>query len=177
MPGQRGRLRGDALHEVAVADDRVGGVVDDFESGAVVARGELRFGDRHAHGIGEALPERTGRDLHARRMPALGMPGRLAAPLAEVLDVVQREVVAGQVQQAVEQHRTVPGREHEPVAIEPVRIARIVLEQARPQHIGHRRGPERHARMAAVRLLHGIYRQETHSVDAQLIQFGRHDPS
>ena len=26
--------------------------------------------------------------------------------------------------------------------------------------------------MAAVRLLHGIYRQEAHSVDAQLIQFG-----
>src|SRR5688572_12374225 len=98
MPGQRGRLRGNAFHEVAVADDCVRGVVDDFEAGAVIARGELRFGDRHAHSIGEALPQRTGRDLNARSMTALRMSRCPAPPLPELLDVVEREVVTGQVQ-------------------------------------------------------------------------------
>ena len=61
-------------------------------------------------------------------MSALGKPQRLAAPLAELLDVVQREVISGQVQQTVEQRRTMSGREHEEVAIEPMRVARVVLE-------------------------------------------------
>jgi hypothetical protein len=40
----------------------------------------------------------------------LGMPGRATAELAELLDVVEREVVAGEIEQAVEEHRAVAGR-------------------------------------------------------------------
>src|SRR5439155_9867364 len=58
--------------------------------------------------------------------------------------------------------------------IEPAGIARIVLEQARPQHVRHRCGTERKARMAAVRLLHRIHREKTHGVDAELIKWSRH---
>ena len=53
-----------------------------------------------------------------------GWPGRPAAPLAERLEVVERQVVAGQVQQAVEQRAAVAGRQDEAVAVGPVRIAR-----------------------------------------------------
>ena len=45
-------------------------------------------------------PKRPGGDFDARRVPALGMAGRAAAPLAELLDVIQRQVVPGHVQQA-----------------------------------------------------------------------------
>ena len=38
MPGQRGRLRADALHQAAVAAYRVDVVVEDVETGPVVAR-------------------------------------------------------------------------------------------------------------------------------------------
>src|SRR5688572_5290163 len=107
MSRQRGRLRSHAFHKVAVAHDRVGGVVNDLESWAVVTCGELRFGDRHADGVCEALAERPGRDFYARSMPTLWMSWRLAAPLTELFDVAEREVIASQVQQAVEQHRTV----------------------------------------------------------------------
>src|SRR5574340_1299986 len=129
MSGQRGCLRGDAFHQVAVADDRIGGVVDDLETGTVVTRRHLRFANRHAHRIGKPLPQRAGGGLYAWRMPPFGMPRCLAAPLAEIPDVVQRQVVTGEMQQAVEQHRTVPGREYEAVTVEPARITRIVPEQ------------------------------------------------
>src|SRR3546814_12167897 len=78
---------------------------------------------------GEALPERPGGDFHARGVAALGMSRRLAAPLPELLDVVERQVVAGDVQQAVQQRRAVAGREHEAVAVGPQRIGRVVLQE------------------------------------------------
>lgn len=109
MPGERGRLRGNALHQVAVAGQHIRGVVDHRVVRAVVARCELRFHDRHADGVGETLPERPGRGLHARGEPAFRMPWRLAAPLTEARDLVERQGVAGEVQEAIQQHRPMPG--------------------------------------------------------------------
>src|SRR6185312_3446545 len=63
MTGQRRGLRRDALHEVAVAHDRVGEMIDDVESGAVITRSKMRFGDRHADTVAESLPQRPGRYL------------------------------------------------------------------------------------------------------------------
>jgi hypothetical protein len=59
------------------------------------------------------------------------MAGRLTAPLAEALDLVERKIVAGQKQQAVQEHGTVSGRKDETVAIEPLRVARVVLRRKR----------------------------------------------
>ena len=99
---------------------------------AVIARGEVRFGDRHADGVGETLTERAGGDFDARRMFALRVAGRLAAPLPKKLDVVEGEVVTGDVQQAIKQSRAVAGGEDEAVAVGPRRVGRVVLEVARP---------------------------------------------
>ena len=85
---------------------------------------------RHADGVGEALPQRSGGDFDAGRVAALGVAGREAAPLPELLDVVQRQVVTGQVQQRVQQHRAMAGGEHEAVAVGPAGIARVVPEEA-----------------------------------------------
>src|SRR5271167_863260 len=106
MAGERSRLRGHTLHEVTVADDRVGGVIDYLESGTVVARRQLRFGDRHAHRVGESLPEWSRGNFDAGRMSALWMSRGLAAELAKPHDVVQRKVITGEMQKAVQQHRT-----------------------------------------------------------------------
>ena len=52
-----------------------------------------------------------------------GWPGGLAAELAEALELVDRHVlVAGQMEQRIEQHRAVAGRQHEAVAVGPVRV-------------------------------------------------------
>ena len=107
VAGEGRRLGGDPFHQVAVGDEREGAVVDDLVPGPVEARGERALGHRHADGVGGALPERTGRGLDARRQQRLGMARRAAAPLPERLQVVERQVVAGQVQQRVEQHAAV----------------------------------------------------------------------
>lgn len=87
---------------------------------------EHRFGHRHAGSIGDPLPEQPGSDLDATLGMPLGMAFGAGPELAEPLELFERELrVAGQVQQRVEQHRTMPGREHETVAVEPERIGRI----------------------------------------------------
>ena len=82
-------------------------------------------------------------------------------------------VVAGQVEQGVEQHRAVPGGEHEAVAVRPVRIGRVVLQVARPQHVRHGRCAHRQAGMAGVRSLHRVGREEADRVDCQRVEINR----
>src|SRR6185312_915863 len=122
--------------------------------------GLLKRAASEAHAVAEALAERTGRDLDARSQAALGMARRAAAPLAEALELVHRQVVAGQMEEAVQQDRAVAGGQEESVAVEPVRVGGIVAQQARPEHVGHRRGAERQSGVPAVRLLHGVDGQE-----------------
>jgi hypothetical protein len=75
MAGEAGRLRGDALLQVAVRGDHEGAVVDDVVIGPVELVGEATLRDGHAHGVGEALPERPGRGLDpGRRGRAPGGP-------------------------------------------------------------------------------------------------------
>ena len=125
MTGERGGLGGDPFHQVAVGDDAVDVVVDDIEPRAVEGRGQEPLGDGHANAIGEALPQGTSGDIDPRGMQALRMTGRLGAKLAEVLQLVERQIIASDVQQAVEQGRTVAGGENEAVAIRPFRFLRI----------------------------------------------------
>ena len=127
MPGERASLGGDALHQVAVARQHVGVVIDDRISRAVEVRRQVRLGDRHADGIRDALPERARRGFDTGSQMTLRMAGRAASPLPEALYVHERQVVAGEMQQRVEQHRAVSGRQHEAVAVGPFRIARVVL--------------------------------------------------
>jgi hypothetical protein len=94
-------------------------VVDDLVARPVEARGQVRLGDRHADGIADALAERPRRRLDALGQVALGMARREAAPLAELLDLLDRQVVARQVQQRVEEHGAVARREDEAVAVWP----------------------------------------------------------
>ena len=62
--------------QVAVGADAVGPVVDDGVAGAVELGGQPALGDGHADGVGEALAERAGGRLDARRVrPYSGWPG------------------------------------------------------------------------------------------------------
>src|SRR2546430_17623805 len=81
VPGERARLVGDALHQVAVGREEEGVVVHDRMARAVEQRGELRLGDRHPYRVADALPQGSRRGLDPRRHAVLGMPGRPAAPL------------------------------------------------------------------------------------------------
>ena len=147
-----------------------------LDLGAVVLAQEL-LGDRHADAVGEALAERAGRDLDAGRdvdAVALRVARRDRAPLAELLELVHREVVAGEVQDAVEQHRAVAGAEHEAVAVGPRRILRVVAHDAAEQDVGGRRHGHRQAGVPGVRLLDRVHRQRADRVDAELLGLGGH---
>ena len=76
-------------------DDAVGVVV--YEAGAYRG-GEIALGHGHADAHREALTQRPRGRLHPRGVSVLGMPGGLAAPLPEALDLLERQVVAVEVQ-------------------------------------------------------------------------------
>ena len=87
-----------------------------------------------------------------------GWPGRQRSQLPEMLELVQRHVgIAGEIQQRIQQHRAVPGREHETVAVGPFRVRRVEFQKLREQHGGDIGGAHRQAGMAGFGLFHGIH--------------------
>ena len=105
---------------------------------------------------------------------ALGVARRDRAPLAELLDLVHREVVAREVQDAVEQHRPVAGAEDEAVAVGPRRIRRVVAHDAAEEDVGRGRHGHRQAGMPGVGLLDRVHGQRANRVDAELVCLGGH---
>ena len=172
VAGERGGLGGDALLQVAVGRDHVRVVIDDLVAVAVEARGEHALGERHADGGRDALAERAGRRLDPGRVAVLGVAGGRRAELAEVLEVVERQAVAGQVQRRVQEHRRVPAAEDEAVAIRPVGPARRVLHHPRVEHVRERRERHRRPGMSGVGLLDRVHRQGADRVDAELVEGG-----
>ena len=126
MTGKIDRFMADAFHQAAIAGEHVGMVIDD-----IVAKfgGQLLLGQRHADRGGNALPQRSGRHFDALGVTILGMARGPGAELAKVFDLLDRHIlVAAQVEQAVEQHRAVPGGEDKAIAIGPVGGGGIELE-------------------------------------------------
>jgi hypothetical protein len=156
---QRAYLVGDSLHQAAIAAERIGVVVDDGEAGAVEFIGKELLRERHADRIRHSLAERAGRGLNTQREVVLGVTRGLAAQLPERLQVLDLEGVAGQIKQGIQQHRAVPVGQHEAVAIDPARVARVVPEEAPPQDLGDVRHAHGHARVARIRPLHGVHGQ------------------
>ena len=162
MTCERGRLVADPFHHVAVARDDISVVIDDLF--AELGR-QHPLGERHADRIAHPLPKRPGRGLDAGRVPPLRMPGGATAELAEAPELVERHVgVAGQMQKRIEQHRAVPGGQHEAVAVRPIRYPRIEPQKLREEDgrdIGH---PHRHARVSRVRLLDRIHCERSNGI-------------
>ena len=172
VAGERRRLLADPLLEIAVGADAVDVVLDRAEHLiAGEARGHHLRGERHADAVRQPLPQRAGGHFDAAGVAVLRMSGGARAPLPEVLQLVHRHVgIAGEVEQRVEQHRRVAGREHEAVAVLPVRIRRIVVEELGPddeRDVGH---PHRRAGVPRLRFFDGVDREEANGVDAKLFE-------
>ena len=84
--------------------------------------------------------------------------------LTKAFELLDRQVVAREVQQPVEQHRAVPIGEHEAVAVGPGRIAGMMLEVTRPQGNGDLGHAHRHAGMARFGRLHGIHGERAQGI-------------
>ncbi len=156
-----------ALFEVTVGAEREHVVVAHVGAEALT---QVALDDRDAHTVGEALPERPGRDLDAGRVAVLGVTRCARAELAELLDVLEIEAVPGQVQQRVQEHRRVAVGEHEPVAVGPVGVGGVELEDARVQDVGEGREGHRRARVTRVGLLDRVHRQPADDVDRAALE-------
>ena len=167
MPGQRDRLLADALHQVAIGGQHVGEMVDEL---LAEPRGEQPFGHCHAHGVGEALPERAGRGLDTRRMAEFRMARRFRTQLPERLQVRHLDALdPDEMQERVEQHRAMAGREHETVAIGPGGIGGIVDEVLAEEHGRDVGRAHRQAGMAGFGRFHRIHGQRANGVGHRVV--------
>ncbi|MOA15582.1 hypothetical protein D3C78_1357470 [compost metagenome] len=162
--GQGADFMGNTFHHAAIAEEHVGVVVDDVVAVAVELRRQHLLRQRHADGVGETLAERAGGGLDAGGVAVLRVTRGARVHLAEILQVFDAEVIAGQVQQRIDQHRAVAVGQHEAVAVGPFRVDRVVLQVIAPQHFGDVRHAHRGTGMAAVGFLHGIHAQCTDGI-------------
>ncbi len=131
----------------------------------VVTLGQEALGDRHTHGVADALSERAGRDLDSGRVAALGVAGGARAPLAERFEVGNREVEAGEVEQRVLQDAGVAAAEDEAVAVGPGGFVRVDAQYVAEERVAERRERHRGPRVPGVRLLDGVHRERADGVD------------
>ena len=162
-------LRAIHLHHVAIAGDEIHVVVDDLlvaiENGA-----EVRLPNSHSDGVANSLSERAGSRLDSGCVAKLGMSRRLALPLPELLQVIESEIIAREIENTVQQHRRVAGGQDEAIAIEPARIRGIVAQVLRPENVGKRRERHRRAGMSRVRFLNSIHRENSDRVDTEIFE-------
>ena len=109
MPGKRGGLVRDALHQIAIADQRVGEMVNQLVFGSVKPGREEAFGKRESNRVSGSLPKRAGRRFDSWSIAVLRVAGSLRAPLSEILQFFQRQIVATQMQHGVDEHGAMPG--------------------------------------------------------------------
>src|SRR5438309_1816559 len=109
---------------------------------------QVRLSHRHPDSHAESLPERSGRDVDSGRNAKFGVSWRLALPLAELLEIFEAEVISGEVEKAVEQHRAVTGGKDKAITIRPLWVAGIEFQESGPEHIGHAGRAHWQARMA-----------------------------
>ena len=163
-PRQRTGFVGDPLHQTAIAHKHPGIVIDNVVAGTVKLRRQRALGNRHADGVGQPLAKRAGGCLDAGSIAVFRVAGRFRMELAKVFQFGQRQIVAGQMQQAIQQHRRMTVREHKAVTIIPVRILRIVFKEIIPQDFGDIRHPHRGAGVAGVGFLYGVHAQGANGV-------------
>ena len=120
VPGERSRFRSDALHQAAVARERVGVVVHDGEAFAVELGSQARLRHRQANRVCDALPQRSCRRLYADGMPNSGCPGVLLPHWRKFFSSSIEQPVAKQVQQRIFQHGRMSRGEHKTVSARPL---------------------------------------------------------
>ena len=164
------RLGCHAFLEVPVGGKGIGVMVYDLVAGAVVTRGQPALREGHADGVGQTLAQRAGGYFNAGGEAVFGVPGGPAAPLTELLEFLHGKIVTRQMEHGIKEGGGVTGGEDEAVAVGPVGIGRIVLEETVPQHVCHRGSAHRCAGMPGPRLLDCVYGQQADGVNAELVK-------
>ena len=155
--GQGAGFMGDTFHHATVTHKHIGVVVDDVMAGAIELVGQQLFRERHADGVADALAKRTGGGLDAWGVAIFRMSRGLGVQLAELLDILHAELVAGQVQQGIQEHGAMAVGQHETVAVRPLGVGRIVAQIMIPQHFGNFRHAHGGPRMAGFGFFNSVH--------------------
>ena len=173
--GKRRCFAGHAFLQVSVTGDDEDVVVENafalrsrrIEQAAFPARCHC-----HANSTCNTRAQRAGGDFDTSSVPHLGVAGSERTPLAQLLDVVQFQPVAGEEQLNVLREAGVSGRQNETVAAHPVRVGGAVGHRVLVQVVRGRGEAHRRARVAVAGGLNGISGEKSSGVDSSLI-FGR----
>ena len=171
VAGERDRLLADALHQAAVAGDAR------RCSGRRCRSPSRALSSRSASAMPTALPRPWPSGPVVVSMPGAwpysGWPAVLEPSWRKLRELLHRHAgIAGQMQQRVEQHRAVAGREHEAVAVRPIGRGGVELQEPGEQHGRHVGHAHRHAGMARLGLLHGIHGERPDGVRHVLVRHG-----
>src|SRR6516162_7949510 len=107
MPSDRCRFVRNTFHQVAVAAESVNAVVKHVVSVTVETGIQPALRNRESYGVADALAEWAGGCFHSGSKTVFGMPGRLGTPLAKLLNIIEGQIEARQIQHGIEQHRGV----------------------------------------------------------------------
>ncbi|MNC41633.1 hypothetical protein D3C75_904070 [compost metagenome] len=127
MTCQGSRLGGDPFHQVSVAADCVRIVVNYIIVLFIISSAQLSFSHCHTYSHTDTLSQRTSGSINTCGVAELRMAWSQAAPLAELLQFFHRQIVAAQVQQAVQQHGAMSGGQYKTVTVNPSRMIRVVI--------------------------------------------------
>ena len=186
MSGECRRLGRDPFLQATVARETDDAVIKDGVSRGIELRRSHPGGEGHANGIAHALAERPARGLDAGCFAELRVTRRAAVELAEVLQLLQRQVIAGEMKPCVKEHAAVAGRKHETVAVDPPWLVGVVLESATVERRADFGAAERQTEVAGVAGVHGVNGQPaclcrsarkdvngySHGVETGMVGFG-----
>src|SRR5271157_1639593 len=130
-------------------------MVDDVVRIAVVDRGKVPLCRGNTYRHAEALAERSGGDLYARGFAVLRVTRGVRSILTELLKLRDWQAVAGEVQCTVEQGRGVAVGQDEAVAVDPLRVRRIVLHELVVEEVGDGSAAQGCARVTRLSLFDG----------------------
>ena len=153
-----------AFHHAAVAQERIGEVVNDVVARTVELCRQGLLSNRHTHGIRNALTQRTGSGFNASGVAHFRVTWSFGVQLTEIFQLFDWQIVASEVQQAVDQHRAMAVRQHETVAVCPCRVLRVVVKEITPQDFGDVSHAHRGARVAGFGFLYCVHAQRTNSI-------------
>jgi hypothetical protein len=105
------------------------------------------------------LAERSGSGFNTVSVAYFRVTGGLATELAEAFEFIHGEVVTGEVEEAIEEHRAVATGEDEAVAVDPFRVGGVMLEVFEPKNGGDIGHAHRESRVAGFGSLDGIDRE------------------
>src|SRR6476646_3422160 len=143
MPGERARFRRHAFLETTISRETKNMLVENaMLAGIEMCLGHFRC-HRHTNCIANALPQRTSGAFDSWRFKIFRMPRRFRMQLTKTLYILDRNVVAAQVQPGIQEHAAVPGGKNEIVAIDPARLIWIMSEQITVEHRPDLRASER----------------------------------